>query len=196
VTRRALICFSLAALLLACGAAQAGEAREARPLADGAATQRALDDLGRRLYRGLAAGRPDAVVLREPELRALLTPAAAGRAVDVRHGAPGPQALTADERALWSSASYSGICVQQGRVEPADGAVGLRAPGFVFERALIIGREPDGGAIASWVEGRFVHTDAGFGALSLSSVERPRRDHADLELAVCELRAGPDKHKP
>ncbi|MFI5307828.1 MAG: hypothetical protein ACHQ53_10770, partial [Polyangiales bacterium] len=67
-------------LLLACGAAQAGEAREARLLQDGPATERALDDLGRRLYRALAAGRPDAIVLREPALRALLLPAAAGRA--------------------------------------------------------------------------------------------------------------------
>jgi hypothetical protein len=135
------------------------------------------------------------VVLRESELHALLEPAAAARAIEVRHGAPAPLGMTTDERTLWTSASYAGICVQQGRVEPEGGTVGLRASGFVFERALIIGREPDGGAVASWVEGRFVHTDAGFGALSLSSVERPRRDHADLELAVCELRAGTPGHK-
>jgi hypothetical protein len=53
-----------------------------------------------------------------------------------------------------------------------------------------------GGALAGWVEGQFLHTDAGFGALRLDRVEAPRRDHADLELAICELRARAGDHKP
>jgi hypothetical protein len=97
---------------------------------------------------------------------------------------------------LQQRARYAGLCVQQGRSEPSGGPIGLRAPGFVFERALLIGREPDGGPVASWVEGEFLNTDAGFGALTLERVEPPRRDHADLELAQCEIRVGPVEHKP
>jgi hypothetical protein len=111
----------------------------------------------------------------------------------VLRAAPRPAApvtLSADARALLRSARYAGLCIQQGRAEPSGGSLGLRAPGFVFERALLIGRDGGGGAVASWVEGRFLHTDAGFGALSLERVEAPRRDHADLELADCELRTG------
>ena len=62
--------------------------------------------------------------------------------------------------------------------------------------ALVVGHEPGGGALAGWVEGEFLNTDAGFGALSLERVETPRRDHADLQLAVCELRARARDPKP
>jgi hypothetical protein len=138
----------------------------------------------------------DAVVLDDSVLRALLLPRAADRAIVLRLLALGPRPIAPDERALFSTASYAGICVQQGRSEPPGGALGLRASGFLFERALIVGREPGGGTVASWVEGHFVNTDVGFRALSLERVEPPRRDHADLELAVCELRAGAYGHKP
>jgi hypothetical protein len=128
--------------------------------------------------------------------RSLLVPAAADRAVAARRIAGGLARIGPDERELLSAATYAGICVQQGRSESAGGTLGLRQPGFLFERALVVGTEPGGGAVASWVEGRFVHTDAGFGALVLERVEPPRRDHADLELAVCELRAGSYGHNP
>ncbi len=192
--RRSTLIAALGLVALGCGARQQKGPTEPLPLPPGAAAEQALDDLGRRLYQALARGRPDEIMLSDSALRALLLPEAASRAMTLRHARPGLRVMAPDERALFSAARYAGICVQQGRSEPRGGPLGLRAPGFCFERALIIGREPGGGAIASWVEGRFVNTDAGFGALSLERVEPPRRDHADLELAVCELRAGPIDH--
>jgi hypothetical protein len=142
-----------------------------------------------------AHGRPAEVAFDEKTLDRLLLPDAGRRALALRAQMPGPRSLPSDQSALWAGARYAEICVQQGRAEPRAGSLGLRAPGFVFERALVVGREPGGGSLAGWVEGAFLHTDAGFGALTLERVEAPRRDHADLELAVCELRARAPEHK-
>ncbi len=157
---------------------------EPRPLPAKESATAALDVLGRRLYSAVVVGNWDEVLFDDGALSALLQPAAAARA----SGPSRAVVLSPEQRGLWSGARYAGICVQQGRLEPASGPAGLRTPGFLFERALLIGREPDGGAIAGWVEGRFLNTDAGFGALLVERVETPRRDHADLELQVCELR--------
>jgi hypothetical protein len=158
--------------------------------------EESLDAFGRALYAAMAQGHPEAVMFDDAALRAVLLPEAAGRVTSLRLVAGPALRLAADARALLQSATYAGLCVQQGRAEPAGGALGLRAPGFVFERALVIGREPGGGPVASWVEGKFLNTDAGFGALSLERVEPPRRDHSDLELAECEMRVGPGPHNP
>ena len=164
---------------------------EPRPLPAQAAVPAALDALGKRLYAAVALGHWDEVLFDDAAIGALLEPSAA----TLLAGVGRTVALSPEQRGLWSGASYAGLCVQQGRLEPAAGAVGLRAQGFLFERALLIGREPGGGAIAGWVEGRFLNTDAGFGALSVERVETPRRDHADLELQVCELRVLAGAHK-
>jgi hypothetical protein len=178
-----------------CASARAGMPTAARPLPqDQATVERTLDDFGRRLYGALSGARPQGVVLDDDGLRALLRHEAAERAIALRRTAPGLGRITPQERALFSGARYWGICVQQGRAEPGGGPLGLRSPGFLFERALVVGQEPGGGAIASWVEGHFVNTSAGFTALAIERVEPPRRDHADLELAVCELRAGAYAH--
>jgi hypothetical protein len=169
----------------------------ARPLPQPAVdAERSLDAFGERLYAALATGHPEAVMLDDGAVNALLLPEAATRAAALRMTGGPALHLAADQRALLQSARYAGLCVQQGRAEPSGGTIGLRAPGFVFERALVIGREPDGGALASWVEGKFLNTDAGFAALTVERVEAPRRDHADLELAECEIRVGPIEHKP
>jgi hypothetical protein len=184
--------------LAACASAQP-ETRApttAQPLPQPAVSaEQSLDAFGRRLYAALAQGHPEAVMFNETALHAVLLPDAASRVASVRLAAGSALRLAADARALLQSATYAGLCVQQGRAEPSGGVIGLRAPGFVFERALLIGREPGGGALASWVEGEFLNTDAGFGALSLERIEPPRRDHADLELAQCEMRVGPPEHK-
>jgi hypothetical protein len=180
-----------------CASASSATPTVARPLPqDTAVVQRALEDFGRRLYGALVTGRPDGVILDEAALRTLLNGEAAERAIALRRTAPALRHVTPDERALFGSAHYAGICVQQGRAEPGGGPLGLRSAGFQFERALVVGQEPGGGAIASWVEGHFVNTSAGFTALAVERVEPPRRDHADLELAVCELRAGAYAHNP
>jgi hypothetical protein len=179
-----------------CGGSRPTQPTEPRLLPAGSSAEGALEDFGRRLYGALARGAPGDIVLSDAALGALLLPAAAHRTLELRHTAPRLRPLGADERAMFGAASYAGLCVQQGRAEPRGGPLGLRSPGFLFERALVIGREPGGGAIASWVEGHFVNTDAGFEALSLERVEPPRRDHSDLELAVCELRVGSTSHNP
>ena len=186
-------------MLAAC--ASAGPATRApttaQPLPRPAAgAEQSLDAFGQKLYAALAQGHPEAVMFDDAALDVVLLPDAARRIASVRLAAGSALRVAADARALLQSATYAGLCVQQGRAEPSGGAIGLRAPGFVFERALVIGREPGGGAVASWVEGEFLNTDAGFGALSLERVEPPRRDHADLELAECEMRVGPRGHNP
>ena len=167
----------------------------ARPLSErGVDTAGELDAFGSKLYTALASGSIAPVMLDDAALRALLLPDAASRLVAQRRATP-TLALPAEAGSLLRSARYAGLCVQQGRVEPRAGTLGLRASGFVFDRALLIGREAGGGAVASWVEGHFLHTDVGFGALSVERVESPRRDHADLELAECELRVEARVHK-
>jgi hypothetical protein len=163
---------------------------EPRPLPESGA-ELALDALGERLFTALASGRWEGVLLDGEALADVLQPPAVTRATLAHRAVQ----LSEEQRRLWGSARYGAICVQQGRLEPASGPAGLRSPGFLFERALLIGREPGGGQMAGWVEGRFLNTDAGFGAVTVERVETPRRDHADLELAVCELRASGKPHK-
>jgi len=187
----------LCLLAVACGAAATRAPSTPAPLpSQGGQADAVLADFGAKLYGALVRGRPDDVAFGAGALHALLSPAAENRVLAVRANAPRSSRLGADDRALWAQAHFAEICVQQGRAEPAGGQLGLRADGFVFERALVVGREPGGGALAGWVEGEFLNTDAGFGALSLERVETPRRDHADLELAVCELRARARDPKP
>jgi hypothetical protein len=182
--------------LAACAAQQSSATLGARQLSsDATQTRSELEQFGHRLYDALSGGRIDGFALDEGALRSVLLPAAAQRALARRAQSPSFR-LAPDDRALLGAARYAGICVQQGRVEPEAGVIGLRHAGFLFERALVIGREPGGGAVASWVEGRFVHTSSGFEALDFDRVEPPRRDHADLDLAVCELRAGAFGHNP
>jgi hypothetical protein len=186
---------ALALLYAGCGASAARGPSTPAPLPQLDVARPVLAAFGQRLYRALAQGRPQDVAFDDAALGRLLLPHADLRALALRAQMPGPRRLPSEQRQVWAGARYAEICVQQGRAEPRGGALGLRAPGFVFERALVVGREPGGGALAGWVEGEFLHTDAGFGALSLERVEVPRRDHADLELAVCELRAGAGDHK-
>lgn len=191
------------ALACACGAsppvgASVRVPREPRPLpAQGPALTSALDDLGRRLYTAVTLGLWEEVLFNDTALEAVLQPVSvlAIRQLESQPTFHRAVVLSSEQRRLWAGARYAGLCIQQGRLEPASGPLALRAPGFVVARALLIGREPGGGAIAGWVEGDFVHTDVGFGALDIEHVETPRRDHADLELQVCELRVLADAHK-
>jgi hypothetical protein len=182
-------------LCAACASAPPAPPLSARPLpSDDKLVEYALDSFGRRLYAAAADGHPERVLLGREQLQSLLTAPAAARELGMRTRAP--RHFSADASALFRAASYAAICIQNGWSEGANGPVGLLGQGFLFERALLVGAEPSGGPIASWVEGRFLHTDHGFEVLELTSIEAPRRDHADLELAVCELRAGEYPHKP
>jgi hypothetical protein len=61
----------------------------------------------------------------------------------------------------------------------------------VLQRILVVARTgANGPRSASWLEGDFVYTAQGWRALSFHRIETPRRHHADLELAPCDVEAG------
>lgn len=187
----------LLGLLVACGGTGGGTRPEpampetAMPVPDEReARHRALDRLGRRIYRALAAGDVESLLLDDLAVRRLLAPEAATRASALRTGLRGRLAMRAQAFRVLETATYEGICVQGSRLEPAGSPVGLREPGWVLDRVLVAGEKPGGSRVALWVEGSFLYTNAGFGAISLDRVEEPRWEHSDLDLAPCDMEAG------
>lgn len=181
-------------LTLAVGACEGAHNQARRPTTprvmpdEVPARHAAMDAFGERLFAALAAGRPLDVVLGDDELRALLDGPAATRVAAHRatlgvrvHGD-----ATHLVRAL-SGSHYLGVCLQDARDEPAAGPLGLRSDGWTFRRVLVAAERPGGRRIALWVDGLFVFTDAGFGALDLERVESPRPEHSDLEIAPCDM---------
>jgi hypothetical protein len=159
--------------------------------ADQPARAQKLGEIGRRLYATLRAGQPEQLVLDELELEAVVEPAAVSRITLVRaRGSALPPAR--ELAAAFEHTTYAGACFDRARPEAPAGELGLRAPGFVFDRVLVAGREPGGGRVAAWLEGTFVVTDRGVWALLLSRVEEPRREHADLALQACDLQDQPE----
>lgn len=179
---------ALLVLLSACGSSQSGPTRTL-PLPEAPAVrEEAFHEVGRRAFDALVTGATQPLLLEDDALRALLSPEAANHASALRVSAS--LAFEVDEQAAatLAEASYSGVCVQHAQLSPAGPPLGLRRPGFTFDRVLVIGREPGGGQVAAWVEGSFVYTDRGFFAVALQRLSSPRRDHADLDLAPCDLR--------
>lgn len=182
---------ALILVLAACGGgaqAVAAAPRHARPAPIDTEDRRAaMDAIGRKLYASLSDGRPEQVLFDDEALRSLLETPAATRASALRPGVSARLAVRPEAFRPMREAQFSGICLQNARVEDAAGPLGLRSQGWVFDRALVIGTQPGGRRIASWVEGTFLFTDAGFGAIDLWRVEEPRWEHADLELAPCDM---------
>lgn len=147
----------------------------------------AIDDLGRRIWDALSAGDPARLLYDEVDLRTLLEGPAATRITVRRTRIADRIGPTDDFVGLMSSADYAGICLQGARDEPAGGVLGLRSPGWVADRILIIGRRPSGQRIASWLEGLWLYSDQGFRAADFERVEEPRWEHSDLEIAPCDL---------
>lgn len=177
----------LALVLTACASAPAALMPRALP-DDSGERDRVLATFGQRLYGAVATGHLEEVVASDRARDALLKPEAAQRtSIALASGKASEAAVAASDRVVWKSARYAGLCIQSGRLELPSGAIGLSKAGFVFERGLLIGREPAGGELAGWVEGVFVLTQEGFVALEIERIEPPRRDHSDLELAECEL---------
>ena len=152
-----------------------------------AARRAAVERLGERTYAALRDGRPESLVYDDIDLRVLLEPTGATRYAARRQGLAERIGPTEDAANLLRAAEYAGVCVQGARAESAGGVLGLREDGWVFDRVLIIGRQASGQRVAAWIEGTFVYTDRGFGALDLERVEQPRWEHSDLELAPCDL---------
>lgn len=142
------------------------------------------------MYRLLKNARPQRLLLNDEELNRLLDPNAANQARALR---PGVNQRLGVERARFralNNAEFSGVCLQGAREEPAGGRLGLLEPAWVFERALVVGTQPGGRRLASWVEGAFVYTNEGFQAIALTRVEAPRWEHSDLELTTCDMEVG------
>jgi len=186
---------AIAALTLLPGACAGAPPRAVQPapLPDSAAARdAALARFGQQLFEAVASGSMAELPFDDVALRLLVGPGAAERAAAARLNTAASVGPGATERAAFAGARYLGLCVQQGRVEPAGGALGLSRAGFVFERALVVADHAQGGRVAAWVEGEFLYSSDGFGAVVVRRVEAPRRDHSDLELAVCELAVGLD----
>lgn len=187
--RRAPLAIGILLVLGACG----GETARMRPLpvpGDGPTRDAAMRAYGRELYRTLSAGEPDRLLADDVELRSLLTSEAASRYTALRMGSGMRLDARPEQFVPFQQASYGGLCLQGSRLEPKSSPLGLRADGWVFDRALVIGVQPSGRRIAAWVEGTFVYTPEGFVALELSRVEAPRWEHSDLELAPCDMEVG------
>lgn len=149
----------------------------------------ALLQFAERAFATLQSSDPVALVFDDVALRRLLNSPSATRASAMRNGMPRHDGRVAVGFELLQGTRFAGACFQAVRDEPAGTLIGLKQPGWVFERMLLVGEEPTG-RVALWVEGEFLWTDAGFGALAIHGVERPRRGHADLELAVCDVDLG------
>jgi hypothetical protein len=150
----------------------------------------AFDEIARRTFQVLRGADASSLLLDDDALRALLTPEAATRVASIRASTGVAFRMQRETSDALAHASYLGVCIQRARLEPPGTSLAMRAPGFAFDRMLVVGSEPGGGRVAAWVEGSFVYTDAGFYALVLNRLEAPRRDHADLDLAPCDLRFG------
>jgi hypothetical protein len=199
--RRAVACVRVIAMtsaLIGCGGARenvtpAEPHRPRRPPASQLAREHALREFAERAFRVVQTRAPVTLIFDESGLARLLNPVAAGRATLLRGAMTPDSGVPPVPFEALRGSRFSGACFQGLREEPAGTVMGLMEPGWVFERVLLVGQEATG-RIATWLEGEFLWTDAGFGALSVLSVEDPRRGHADLELAVCDVDLG--VHRP
>jgi hypothetical protein len=191
---RAALFFALLACASGCpGPAETVAPTTLRPLAV-PPSDRARDDAllrtGERIYEALAQGRPDSLLVDDDGLRRLVTDDAATRYSAVRMGISVRLAVDPAEFEAFRNSTYTGICLQHARVEPPGTPIGLVERGWVFDRALVVGQQPGGRRFASWIEGTFVYTPEGFVAIDIASIETPRWEHADLELATCDMEVG------
>jgi hypothetical protein len=178
---------------------QAAVAPTLRPLvvpASNEARDEALLETGERIYRALAEGEPNRLLVDDAGLRRLVSDDAATRYAAVRMGISVRLAVDPAEFEAFRNSRYTGVCLQHARVEPAGTGVGLLERGWMFDRALVVGQQPGGRRFASWVEGTFVYTPEGFLAIDIARIETPRWEHADLELATCDMEVGVHDPRP
>jgi hypothetical protein len=175
---------------LGCAASQALSAPATMP-SDAELRRTSLRDLGQRLFDGLRAGSLEPNFANVRELDLILVPDARLQLERERARWQQRSFGLVSFRSDWSSASFVGFCAQGARVEPPHAGLGLTQAGWVLDRILVVARpETAGPPSASWLEGDFVYTGQGWRVLSLRRVEPPRRHHADLELAPCDVEAG------
>ncbi len=147
-----------------------------------------LMELSRVLFEGLRGGSLEHSVAPGSEVDRLVVPQMRFRIERERAGRL-DRGLLGTFRRDWAAASFAGFCAQGAREEPAARGLGLQRPAWVLDRVLVVANL-GGSRSASWLEGRFVYTAQGWKTLSLTRIEQPRRNHADLELAPCDVEAG------
>jgi hypothetical protein len=184
-------------LLASCATTPPPAAVQPRPLPVGAqARELALGQIGRQLYAALADGEPERLMLDATELKSIFDTDGAMRVLELRDRGTAPGLAAAEQRAAYGGTTYGGVCFDRAREEPAGSSLGLLRPAFVFDRALVVGKQPDHSTVAAWIEGIFMGTGVLVIALVLSRVEAPRRDHPDLELLQCDVVDGLESLKP
>jgi hypothetical protein len=171
-----------------CACARAPALAPARMPVDPVARRSSLDELSLGLFEALRAGSLEQSVARGHEVDQLVEPQTRLRIERERAGRL-DQGLLGSFRRDWAGARFAGFCAQGARDEPATHGLGLQQPAWVLERLLVVA-DLGGLRSASWLEGRFVFTDQGWKTLSLTRIEEPRRRHADLELAPCDVESG------
>jgi len=170
------------------GCARPAALAPARMPVDPAARRGSLGALSLGLFEALRAGSLEPSMARDHEVDRLVEPQMRLRIERERAGRL-EQGLLEGFRRDWAGARFGGFCAQGARDEPAANGLGLQQPAWVLERLLVVA---DLGSLrsASWLEGRFVFTDQGWKTLSVTRIEQPRRRHADLELAPCDVESG------
>lgn len=145
------------------------------------------DALGRELFEALRGPGAESLLADGSELDAVYVSAARGRLLaeqaSTRRRVPG-----APWAEVWRGHKYGGVCAQGDHVVPL-GALGLRRPTWVLDRVLVVARRGSWSS-AAWVTGTFVLTTGGLQTIAISEVEEPRPNHADLELAPCDVQRG------
>ena len=177
-------------LFSACGAAPTSQpvSYSAWP-ANAEARAAVFDQVGISLYEALRRGTPEALWLPASDLDSLVADDVHRWELSSRRGNT-PRAPWAAVGMAYRQAVYLGACFQGVRNEPAGGPVGLTAPRALFDRALVVGRRPDGARIATWVEGIIAFSPGAVRALVLRPISPPRWEHSDLQLAACDAVAG------
>ncbi|HET6339204.1 MAG TPA: hypothetical protein VFG30_38570 [Polyangiales bacterium] len=184
-------------LLASCATTPPPAAVRPRPLPEGPqARELALGQIGRQLYAALADGEPERLMLDASELKSIFDTDGAMRVLELRDRGTAPGLAAAEQRAAYGGTTYGGVCFDRAREEPAGSSLGLLQPAFVFDRALVVGKQPDHSTVAAWIEGMFMGTGDLVVALVLSRVEAPRREHPDLELLQCDVVDGLESLKP
>jgi hypothetical protein len=144
----------------------------------------------------MADGEPERLMLDASELKSIFDTDGAMRMLELRARGTAPGFAAAEQRAAYGGTTYGGVCFDRAREEPAGSSLGMLQKAFVFERALIVGKQPDHSNVSAWIEGLFMGTGDLVVALVLSRVEAPRRDHPDLELLQCDVVDGLESLKP
>lgn len=142
------------------------------------------------LFRAMVHGRIRDSQVSDDELSELFFDEHAARLRVMRRSAASPASAARTAYRPFRETSFDSACIQGATVLSEGGPLGLRAAGATFDRILLAGREGGGWRWAAWVEGIFLLTNRGVVLVQASRFERPRRDHADLELAPCDIRVG------